>query len=975
MKQGGSNAEAKAEANRQGCSTNKTYYRGHILMPYSISRYIGRSAALAICLFPALAFSQQQDAPAPGQPVAAVEKADEPTNVVIVTGVARTTTKKNATFSINTLSAEDIQRLAPMSTADLLSNLPGIYAEGSTAGEASNNITVRGLPVTGGYRFAPQLIDGLPAFEEPEAPFMNNDVFVRDDLMTETVEAVKGGPGGILYSNGLGATINHISRTGGAKLEGAYKVEYADYGFLRQDAFVSGPINDNVSGAVGGFYRRSHGIRDTGYTADKGGQVRGNLVFTSDDRKTTARIDGLVINDRTAFYQNLPVSVPRFTQSGTPANPTVIKQDTIEPLGIDFAHGTTASPNNRFFNMIGEYGTRTIDQADGIHPNFKMLTLKLSHELDSGWKLSSGLRHTGGSNGFNAVFTGNDTASASSFLNARWQNDVISPAHGAALGCNLGNAKLIGFFKVPENGACAAFANISRDDFVKNYAKGVGVAGHYRNDGSAVGANAYLNFLLPFVARVEAASTSLDLKAQKTFDALGTHDVTFGVYGSHYSYAPNFQAALLVGESAANARLADLTVVDASGNQVGPSLTSGAALLPGWFGFDSQIKADGHAAYLLDHWETLQGKLKMDLGVRWQDLKANVDRRDRNTTVDLTPANVVVGSTQDTTADNEISLPGQSHLLNKTYRALGWTAGANYSFSKPLAVYGLASRSFRLPSLEDLNNLSTASALVVNGKSVEVSAVEHIQQYEAGLRYLTREFGASVALFYNKFSPRGAVNVYKDIESAQCSSLGGVTQINSCPDVAQVYKRGVKNLGTEIELSWRPRALRGLELKGNFVVQSPQITGANYTSTQEEKDAQGVITGYHYTRISEDGRRPGRLAKFMANFTPSYDLLALTGVPLTLYGQYQYTGTRFSNASDNNVTLYPAYHIINLGAQYQVSERLSAQFHVANLTNQLSFTEGDPLFADLLSPDGTRNRGVARPLFGRTLRASLTYRF
>ena len=225
-------------------------------MRYSLTPYIGRSAALVIALAPALAFAQQQAGAAPDQPPAAAQaasKTDEPNNVVIVTGVTRTTTKKNATFSINTLSADDIQRLAPMSTADLLGNLPGIYAEGSTAGEASNNITVRGLPVVGGFRFAPQLIDGLPAYEEPEAPFLNNDVFVRDDLMTESVEAVKGGPGGILYSNGLGATINHITRTGGDHLEGGYKLEYADYGFIRQDAFVSGPLSRNLTGAVGGY--------------------------------------------------------------------------------------------------------------------------------------------------------------------------------------------------------------------------------------------------------------------------------------------------------------------------------------------------------------------------------------------------------------------------------------------------------------------------------------------------------------------------------------------------------------------------------------------------------------------------------------------------------------------------------------------------------------------------------------------------
>jgi outer membrane receptor protein involved in Fe transport len=941
-------------------------------MNYSITRYMTRSAALAICLAPALVFAQQQGKAVAPPPAA--ENSD-PAAVVIVTGVTKSTSKKNAAFSINTLSAAEIQQLAPMSTADLLANLPGIYSEGSTAGEASNNITVRGLPVTGGYRFAPQLVDGLPAYEEPEAPFMNNDVFIRDDLMTEAVEAVKGGPGGILYSNGLGATINHVTRTGGDTLAGGYKIEYADYGFLRQDAFVSGPLARNLTGAVGGFYRRSDGIRDTGYTADRGGQVRGNLVFTSDDRKTTARADALYINDRTAFYQNLPISVPRFSKNGTPSNPTLIEQDTIKPLGIDFAHGTTASPYNRRFNMIGEYGTRTIDQADGIHPDFRMFTLSASHELENGLRLSAGLRHTTGSNGFNAVFTGNDTATSTNFLNARYQNDVISPAHGAALGCNLNNAKLIGYFNVPTSNACAKFANISRDDFIRNYAKATGVAARYLNDGSPVPASANLNFALPFIANVDASSTSLDLKAQKSLQLQGTHDLTFGLYKSRYNYAPNFQASLLVTDVAAQSRPVELTAVDAQGKQVGPSLTSGSAILPGWFGFVSQIHGDGNAAYLLDHWETMENKLKIDVGVRWQNLKADATRRDRNVITDVTPANVVVGSTQDTAADNEISFPGDPHSLKQTYHGLGWSLGGNYSFSKAFAVYALASDSFRLPSLEDLNNFATAGATVVDGKVVEVSAVEHIRQYEMGLRYQTRRFGASVAAFYNNFSPRSNVNVYADIESPQCSTQGGVTQIHSCPNVVQLYKRGVQNVGAEIELAFRPAAIDGLELKGNVVMQNPKVNGANYTYTQEEKDALGVITGYHYQHVSEDGRRPRRLPKVMVNVMPSFDLKPLTDIPVSLYGQFQYYGSRFSEATDNNVTLYPAYHIINAGARYQITERLSANMHVANLTNQLSFTEGDPLFNDLLSPDGTGNRGVARPLFGRSIRASLTYMF
>ncbi|MDC2887589.1 hypothetical protein [Psychrosphaera algicola] len=96
---------------------------------------------------------------------------------------------------------------------------------------------VRGLPQAGGYRYVPNLIDGLPAYEEPEAPFMNNDVFIKPDLMTVTVEAVKGGPSAILYSNALGAAVNYITRTGGQEFEGAYKLEVGDWGHVRNEFF------------------------------------------------------------------------------------------------------------------------------------------------------------------------------------------------------------------------------------------------------------------------------------------------------------------------------------------------------------------------------------------------------------------------------------------------------------------------------------------------------------------------------------------------------------------------------------------------------------------------------------------------------------------------------------------------------------------------------------------------------------------
>lgn len=89
---------------------------------------------------------------------------------------------------------------------------------------------------------------------------------------------------------------------------------------------------------------------------------------------------------------------------------------------------------------------------------------------------------------------------------------------------------------------------------------------------------------------------------------------------------------------------------------------------------------------------------------------------------------------------------------------------------------------------------------------MRVDAVERNRQYEVGLRYLMRGYGAPVAAFYNKFSPRSAVNVYKDIESPACATQGGVTQINSCPRYRQ--EAPLFGMGLEIRIDGAPSGFR-----------------------------------------------------------------------------------------------------------------------------------------------------------------------
>ena len=230
--------------------------------------------------------------------------------------------------------------------------------------------------------------------------------------------------------------------------------------------------------------------------------------------------------------------------------------------------------------------------------------------------------------------------------------------------------------------------------------------------------------------------------------------------------------------------------------------------------------------------------------------------------------------------------------------------GANWSFSHSLAVYGLVSRSFRLPSFNDAIGFAQSAPLG--------DAVEHIWQAETGLRYLAHQFDASVALYYNKFEPRTQVNTYQDITSPACGT--NPTNVSSCPFVSENFFYGIKNIGTEIETAWRPDAVPGLELKTNIVIQDPKVVGSSFHNVVGVTDPNtNALTGFKTIVVTQDGRRPGRLAQYNLNFMPSWNLRPLTNLPLKLYGQYTYFSERYSNANDVNVTLYPAYYVVNWG--------------------------------------------------------------
>ncbi len=94
---------------------------------------------------------------------AATVPADDQAGDIIVTGSARAERRFDVAYAVNSLSQSDIQKIAPLNTADLLGNVPGIQVE-ATGGEVQNITRVRGIPTDRGYLYFQQ--DGLPLYQE-----------------------------------------------------------------------------------------------------------------------------------------------------------------------------------------------------------------------------------------------------------------------------------------------------------------------------------------------------------------------------------------------------------------------------------------------------------------------------------------------------------------------------------------------------------------------------------------------------------------------------------------------------------------------------------------------------------------------------------------------------------------------------------------------------------------------------------------
>jgi len=604
---------------------------------------------------------------------------------VIVTGSANPKRKIETSTAVSTFTEKDIQKQNPISTASLLQKVPGFAVE-TSGGEVGNNLFARGIPSAGAYEYVQVQEDGMPVFEDGALQFANADNFFRIDATTSRLEALRGGSGSVFASNAPGGIINFISKEGQNKFNGITKLETGSYGLMRFDTNLGGAlVKDKLFYNIGGFYRVDNGIRNPGYKANNGGQIKMNLKYVFDEG--FAKVYYKKLNDRNLFLLPIPLLQDGNKISGFP--------------GFNPNYGTYASRNLSKLKIPqagGGFFER--DLENGVNPKVDVIGGEFKYNLGEGFTVNNKIRYTNINLGYTGIFPSGVPTSAADFANN------YTTAGGESL--PIENFR----YSYVDNG------QIANPEYIQK-------VGYWAIDKKM---NNFANDLR-FDYKVDKLSMSL------------------GFYKSVWKSAQKWNWSNLLVEVKDDVRLLNLVDASLSPTDNNYSRTYNGVTDISWLTRDSEIKGSVNALYFnLDYQVT--DNLNFNGGIRYDNNTYNgiVDKAGAspsnldasNMTVDGGAYNGTNGFNT-TSADNSMLVSGGPyHYWSYKVEKISGTLAANYKFSNSDAVFARYSHGFRSPieeafydNYQDLNSLKPT---VTN-------------QYELGYKHYQSNFDVTAILF------------------------------------------------------------------------------------------------------------------------------------------------------------------------------------------------------------------------------------
>ena len=644
------------------------------------------AGAASLALLPAAALAQT----APAQAGTAATPADDSqAGDIVVTGTSRPERRLTTSISISALDSAQIAQAAPLGSADLIRNIPGLRSE-SSGGEGNANIAVRGLPVaSGGAKFVQFQEDGLPVLNFGDISFATADAFVRPDNNVQRVEVVRGGSASTFTSNAPGAIINFLSKTGKTAGGAIALSKGIDFDRTRIDADYGAPLGEDWSFHVGGFYRIGDGVKKIGYNAEKGGQIKANV--TRNFFNGFIRLTGKFLDDRAPAYIPVPIRV-----TGTNSDPKFSALP-----GFDPKKDPLQSPYFRSDVAIGARGQRIrTDVADGYRTKVRGIGGEVSFDLGGGWNIDDKFNYAKNSGGFTTPYAANVQTAASFATSIGGVGGTLRYANGPNAGQTIANPGALNDNGLATN---ALLFNATLEDFTN-------------------------------------ATNILTLAREFDAGSAGSGSLTFGYFRSSQSIKMDWHWNSYLQEVSGN-RPALLDVYNAAGQAV----TQGGLIAYGEpvFGnccqryYDVDYTID--APYLAATWKA--GRLNLDGSVRWNSSNADGRYATNNGL-----------SVVDVNGDGVIQVPERTvpvvNLANakpvdyrKSY--FTWSLGANYEIQTDLAFFARVSRGARF----NADRVLFGGGIRDDGSIADRIAVNFVNQQEAGVKVRSGGVFANVTAF------------------------------------------------------------------------------------------------------------------------------------------------------------------------------------------------------------------------------------
>lgn len=618
---------------------------------------------------------------------------------VIVTGTTgnSTVTKLESSISVTTLDREALDREQPLGTADLLETVPGFWVE-SSGGETNNNVAPRGLRGGEGFRYIGVQEDGLPVIYDG----VWVDFYQRPDITIERMEAIRGGTSGIFTTNGPASLINFITRKPVAEDTLEVKVGAADYGMLRTDLYYSGAVTDDWNIGVGGFYRQSDGVRDTGFTADDGGQIRVDLNRELERGEITLSLKHL--NDHTTFFSPIPVT----------------NQDSPEGLaGVDPNHGTLLGTDIQKLNYKKVDGSEiTRDLEDGQHTKLTTIGAKFNWEFESGWNMENTARYSQFDNDM--------------YIMLNWDNSTLSQTASQRLEQQDVQDMMARF--ASDGAVEARYSEVATGQLLSNV--------------DSMNGNGLVTTNYPLFSQYEAEQLANNLAFSFESD---NNNITIGwlMAAVDADKLPVDQwEGQFLSDVRDNARRLDIVAVDDNEQVVGQLTDRGMLTYsPGWSVNDASGKSMSNSLYVNDEFQ-LTDNLRIDGGFRVEHLTLDSTAAGTVAHVPIAGAFDADGNDTDNIMANNYSdiTSSEYYSHKKSYTETAWSVGFNYTFTDQLAVFGRYADAFEMPRLMD-HGFNIGS-----GADATFNDVGKLNFVEIGSRYSGDKVGASATLFKTTFA-------------------------------------------------------------------------------------------------------------------------------------------------------------------------------------------------------------------------------